>query len=245
MLRHQGCFFLGVFLPVFTGFAGKAGGKKAGGLFKPVEKSRWLFSYRPLPVEKSQWLFSYRWDKSSSGAFKPVKTGRKGFEKAFQPAKKAFGLFLPVFNRFLTGKGRQKRVFRPFSAGERGSLPAFAGVAGKSRQKPVGKKAGGLFKPVEKSQRLFLTGGIKAPLELLNRLKPAGKAFSKPFRRLKRPSAFFCRFLTGFSPAKAGKKGPKALFRRRMPARKALEKPFRPPLPAKPAKAGKDRLKTP
>ena len=32
---------------------------------------------------------------------------------------------------------------------------AFAGVAGKSRQKPVGKKAGGLFKPVEKSQWLF------------------------------------------------------------------------------------------
>ena len=80
----------------------KAGGKKAGGLFKPVEKSQRLFSYRPLPVEKSQWLFSYRplpatpakagksrWDKSSKGAFKPVETGVR----------------------------RRKRVFRPFFAG--------------------------------------------------------------------------------------------------------------------------------
>ena len=115
---------------------------------------------------------------------------------------------------FPTGPCRLKRAI--------GSFPT--GLCRRCRQRPAkagGKKAGGLFKPVEKSQRLFsyrplpvenslrlfLTGGIKAPKELLNRLKPAGKALKKPVSRLKRPSAFFCRFLTGFSPAKAGKKG--------------------------------------
>ena len=45
----------GAFIP--PALAGNAGGKKAFGLFKPVEKSQRLFSYRPLPVENSLRLF--------------------------------------------------------------------------------------------------------------------------------------------------------------------------------------------
>ena len=38
-----------------------------------------------------------------------------------KPVKNTYSVFLPVFTGFAgkAGKGRQKRVFRPFSAGER------------------------------------------------------------------------------------------------------------------------------
>ena len=64
----------------------KAGGKKAFGLFKPVEKSQRLFSYRPLPALPAR-AGKSRWDKSSQGAFKPVETGFEPVSHQQKPAK--------------------------------------------------------------------------------------------------------------------------------------------------------------